>query len=207
MSKTKVWGSLSALIVAVIAGVFAIEGGYVNDPNDSGGETNLGITEQVARAHGFEQPMGDLPYGLATHIYSTDYIYKPGFDRVLMLSPAVGTKVVDAGVNAGPGRSGRWLQMALNDLSRGGRDYPRIAEDGAVGPATLAAYQNLQRRRGDARACELVLKLMDAYQAAHYAKLGRASHAQSSFVVGWVDHRIQNVPLTRCGETIEGVAR
>lgn len=38
------------------------------------------------------------------------YIRAPRFDRVLALSPAVGTKLVDAGVNAGPGRVARWFQ-------------------------------------------------------------------------------------------------
>ncbi len=41
------WKTLGALVAAVVAGVFAIEGGYVNDPADAGGATNHGITEQV----------------------------------------------------------------------------------------------------------------------------------------------------------------
>lgn len=200
-SNTKVWGGVGGLIAAVVAAVFAIEGGYVNDPNDSGGETNRGITIAVARKHGYAGPMEALPRELAQDIYIKDYITGPKFDRVLMASPAVGTKLVDIGVNAGPGRAAVWFQQSLNDLSRAGRDYGQIAADGAVGSRTLAAYQALEQRRGRAKACELTLKLLDGYQTAHYTRLARG-RANASFLVGWLDHRIGNVDPARCTETV-----
>lgn len=202
MSSPKVWGSLGALVLAVVAGVFAVEGGFSDDPNDAGGATNHGITEQVAREHGYVGPMQSLPKGMAEQIYIQTYIQAPRFDRVLALSPAVGTKLVDAGVNTGPGRAVRWLQQALNDLGRAGRDYPAVAVDGALGPATLAAYRALEQRRGRVKACALVLKLLDGYQVAHYTRLAQG-RANASFIVGWLDHRIGNVPADRCAEEVE----
>lgn len=199
--SAKVWGSIAALVMAVVGGVFAIEGGYVNDPNDAGGATNHGITEQVARQHGYTGPMQSLPKGMAQDIYIRSYIEQPKFDRVLALSPAVGTKLVDAGVNAGPGRASRWLQQSLNDLSRAGRDYPPIKVDGAIGRDTLSAYAALEKRRGRVKACELTLKLLDGYQTAHYAQLAQGA-ANASFIAGWLDHRIGNVPLSRCAESV-----
>jgi lysozyme family protein len=178
-----------------------VEGGYVNDPNDSGGATNHGITEQVAREHGYTGPMQSLPKGMAQDIYIATYIKAPKFDRVLALSPAVGTKLVDMGVNAGPGRATRWFQQSLNDLSRGGRDFDAVGVDGAIGPGTLGAYQALERKRGRVKACELTLKLLDGYQTAHYTRLAQG-HANASFLVGWLDHRIGNVPGSRCEETV-----
>lgn len=198
---TTTWASLSVLIAAVVAGVFAVEGGYVNDANDAGGETNHGVTAQVAREHGYTGPMASMPKGMAQDIYIATYIKTPKFDLILAQSPAVGTKVVDAGVNAGPVRAARWLQQSINDLSRGGRDYGRIAVDGRIGPGTLGAYQALERRRGRIKACELTLKLLDGYQAAHYSALAR-THSNASFMVGWVDTRIGNVPPSRCAETV-----
>jgi len=200
-SNAKAWSGLGALVLAVVAGVFAIEGGYVDDPNDSGGETNHGVTIAVARKHGYAGPMEALPRELAQDIYIKDYIEAPKFDRVLERSPAVGTKLVDIGVNAGPGRAATWFQQSLNDLSRAGRDYGQIATDGAVGPRTLAAYQALEQRRGRVKACELTLKLLDGYQTAHYTRLAQG-RANASFLVGWLDHRIGNVDPARCTETV-----
>lgn len=199
----KTWASIGALIIAVIGGVIAVEKGYVNDPNDSGGETNHGITVAVARQHGYEGPMQELPEDTARSIYAETYIKAPLFDRVLSLSPAVGTKLVDIGVNAGPGRAARWFQQSLNDLGRGGRDYMPVSVDGAIGPRTMSAYRALEQRRGRVKACELVLKLLDGYQTAHYTRLAQG-RANASFLVGWVDHRIGNVPVNRCAETVAG---
>lgn len=195
------WKTLGTLLAAVIGSVLWIEGGYVNDPNDAGGATNHGITEQVARDHGYTGPMQSLPKGMATDIYTGTYIQAPRFDGVLRISPAVGTELVDSGVNAGTGRAARWFQQSVNDLSRYGRDYPMIAVDGVIGTSTLDAYRSLEKKRGRIKACELTLKLMDSYQAAHYAKLAQ-SKANASFIVGWLDHRIGNVPPSRCAETV-----
>lgn len=198
----KTWASIGALIIAVIGGVIAVEKGYVNDPNDSGGETNHGITVAVARQHGYDGQMQDLPEDTARQIYAETYITGPSFDRVLAVSPAVGTKLVDIGVNAGPRRAARWFQQSLNDLGRGGRDYMPVSVDGAIGPRTMSAYRALEQRRGRVKACELVLKLLDGYQAAHYTALAKQP-SQATFLVGWVDHRVGNVPASRCAETVE----
>lgn len=37
----------------IIDGILGLEGGYSTNPKDKGGETNWGITEATARAHGY----------------------------------------------------------------------------------------------------------------------------------------------------------
>ena len=197
--KVKVWGSTAAVVAVILAALFSKEGGYVNNPKDPGGATNHGITEEVARANGYHGHMKDLPKGMAVDIYTRNYITKPGFDRIIALSPAVGEKLVDAGVNAGTVRAGRWVQEALNHLSRDGQDYPQLVIDGQIGGQTVAAYRALERKRGRVKACELTLKLLDVQQGVHYLKLG-----MPTFTVGWVDNRLGNVPLARCTESIAG---
>ena len=193
----KTWKGLGAAIAATLAAVFALEGGYVDNPQDPGGVTNHGITQEVARNNGYKGNMRELPRDFAEWVYTKDYVQKPGFDKVLALSPPVGHKLIDVGVNAGPSRSARWFQESLNSLSRSGTDYPQVTADGQIGPRTVSAYQALERRRGRVKACEMTLKLMDVKQGAHYLSLN-----MPTFTVGWVDNRIGNVALGRCSEVV-----
>lgn len=186
----------SGAVAAILAAVFAFEGGYVNDPKDPGGETNHGITVAVARDHGYTGPMKDLPKEKATEIYLDDYIIKPGYGELIALSPAVGHKVVDAGVNTGTRQSSLWFQRSMNALSRGGQDFPQINVDGKLGTGSIKAYEALRRVRGNVRACELTIKLMDAQQASHYMSLTKTPQ----YIPGWINHRIGNVPLSKCQE-------
>ncbi|RYF64710.1 MAG: hypothetical protein EOO29_41855, partial [Comamonadaceae bacterium] len=192
---------LGAAVLAIVAGVFAVEQGYSNNPADPGGETNHGITVAVARQDGYAGPMRELPKEFAQQIYARDYIEAPNFHRVIAMSPAVGEKLVDAGVNAGPGRSARWFQQSLNHLSRGGADFPHVVVDGQLGAQSLAAYRALERKRGRVKACELALKLIDVQQGAHYMGLNKPV-----FIVGWVDNRLGNVPLARCADSVRDVS-
>lgn len=186
----------AAAVAAIIAAVFVLEGGYVNNPKDPGGATNHGVTEAVARKHGYEGHMRQLPKEFAEKIYFEDYVAKPNFHLVIEASPAIGQKLVDAGVNIGPTKPSRWFQISLNALNRGGVDYPTISVDGKVGLGTVEAYRSLERVRGRVKACELVIKLLDVQQGQHYLSLTHLN----TFTVGWIDHRIGNVPLTKCKE-------
>lgn len=196
MAMNKKIAGGSTAVAAILAAVFAMEGGYVLDKNDPGGETNHGITKAVAVSAGYTGSMKDLTKQTASNIYISNYINKPGYGEVITLSPAVGQKLVDTGVNTGPDRSSRWFQTALNSVSRDGKDYPKVTVDGKIGSGTISAYSNLQRVRGKVKACELVLKLVDAQQAGHYMSLTKLS----MYTPGWVDHRIGNVPLSACKE-------
>lgn len=197
--KGKIWATLGAVVLAILGSVVAVEGGYVNNPADPGGETNHGITVQVARDNGYQGPMRELPLAVAEDIYTKSYIETPNFHRVIAMSPAVGKKLVDVGVNAGQARAARWFQVALNHLSRGGADFQQVEVDGQVGNQSLAAYKALERKRGRIKACELVLKLVDAQQGAHYMSLNKPM-----FIVGWADNRLGNVPLATCADSVQG---
>lgn len=196
----KVAGGLATAIAAIVLAVVGVEGGYVDNPNDPGGKTNYGVTERVARQHGYEGSMRSLPVETAIEIYGESYVRKPGFDRIVARSIALGEETVDQGVNFGPHRPSCWLQTALNALNRRGRDYPDVAVDCHVGPGTASAYDALARKRGSRAACELVLKLMEAQQGAEYLRLTTTNARLEEFMPGWTEHRLGNVPLARCRE-------
>jgi lysozyme family protein len=196
----KAIAGFTGAVALVLGALFAVEGGHVNDKHDAGGETNHGITKQIAVESGHTAPMRDLTKDQAARIYVSQYIDKPGFRPLLERDAAVGEELVDTGVNAGPGREARWLQETLNHLNNGGADYPDIVEDGRVGSATVAAFDSLRRRRGNPLACQLVVKLLDAKQAAHYMRLGGRNGYGERYMVGWVRTRIGNIDLARCGK-------
>lgn len=64
------------------------EGGYIHHPADKGGPTRYGITETVARAHGYAGVMSALPRDEAVAIYRRLYWLRPRFDQVAERAPA-----------------------------------------------------------------------------------------------------------------------
>lgn len=165
------------------------EGGYVNHPNDRGGPTNWGITQQVARAYGYLGDMRALPRSAAVNIYKSRYWTGPRFDQAAAICPAIGDELFDTGINMGPGAAGKFLQRALNALNRGASDYPDITADGNVGPMTLNALKSYMDKRGAAGG-EVLRKAIDALQGARYIEIAEANKTQESFVYGWIAHRV-----------------
>lgn len=124
------------------------EGGYVNHPADKGGPTCFGITEAVARAHGYAGPMRGLPREEAARIYERLYWLRPRFDEVAKRSGPLATELFDTGVNMGPAVAATFLQRALTALNRNGEDYSDLVPDGRIGEHSLAALDAFLAKRG-----------------------------------------------------------
>lgn len=103
---------------SVVNQILKSEGGYVNDPNDKGGETKYGITKAKARELGYTGDMKDMPKNIAEKYYSGLYDKmqnKYGFDEK---STAM---VTDLAVNSGEGR-------VKDMLAYSGGDYNKMLE-------------------------------------------------------------------------------
>lgn len=101
--------------------ILGVEGGYVRDPNDPGGETKWGISHR-------SYPHLNIQYltkEQAISIYQADFWEKP---RIKELPPGLAWLVLDFGVNAGVRRSVSLLQDCLG-----------VTVDGVIGPLTLFA--------------------------------------------------------------------
>jgi len=112
-----------------LARLLVHEGGYSNHPSDPGGPTNWGITIRDARAYWKQDATaGDvrnLPLAVAKNIYRSKYWAALSCDE---LPAGVDYVVFDYGVNSGIGRAAKVLQRLLG-----------VADDGTIGPRTLAA--------------------------------------------------------------------
>lgn len=183
----------------ILAAVFALEGGYVNHPNDPGGETNHGITKSVARAAGYTGSMRDLARYCesekdvcAESILRTQYVEKPGFMPLVVIDPAVAEEVIDTAVNMGPARPSRYFQSSVNTVCN-----TKLVVDGKIGPVTVTAWADCRLNLGP-RSCRWMLDDLDRQQRAEYDRLVRRNPALGVFHRGWINHRINNVSRARC---------
>jgi lysozyme family protein len=166
------------------------EGGYVNHPADRGGPTRFGITEAVARAHGYAGAMAALPREDAAAIYRRLYWLRPRFDQVAQRCPRVAAELFDTGANMGPAVAGTFLQRALTALNRGGKDYSDLVPDGRVGPATLAALDAFLEARGRKGGETVLLRALEALQGERYLRLAEKRPANEAFLYGWLANRM-----------------
>ena len=166
------------------------EGGYVSHPADKGGPTRFGITEAVARAHGYGGAMAELPRDEAGGIYRRLYWLRPRFDEVAERTPRVAAELFDTGANMGPAVATTFLQRALTALNRGGKDYPDLTPDGRVGPVTLAALDAFLQARGRRGGETVLLRALEALQGERYLRLAEKRPANEAFLYGWLANRI-----------------
>jgi lysozyme family protein len=144
------------------------EGGYVDDPADPGGATNMGITLATYREWSNDAALGptqvqNMTKRTARAIYRSLY-WNPL--RADALPTGVDLSVFDMGVNAGIWGSARLLQRALGFIGE--------EVDGCIGPETLLAAAKSNPR-------SLVNDLADR-QAAYYRSLADFP----TFGTGWL---------------------
>ena len=141
-----------------IGPVLENEGGYVNNPNDPGGETKYGISKR--QYPGLD--IKNLSLEDAKGIYRKDYWQ---FDEIE--DQTIADKLLDMAVNMGVGTAVRLLQSALN-----------LPADGVFGPKTKVAVNG--------NPPEKTLQLLRFYAVVHYLDLISKNAKLAKFKRGWL---------------------
>jgi lysozyme family protein len=170
----------------IIDGIIEREGGYVNDPADSGGATNYGVTLATARAFGYMGDMATMPLQVAFDVYSSRYWDAVCADEISDGSNAIAEEIVDTAVNMGVTRAGTFLQRSLTALNDGQRLYPDLIVDGQIGPATLRALHSYLAVRDE----RILRRALDCLQGSAYVELAENRQKDERFLYGWLSHRI-----------------
>lgn len=131
------------------------EGGYVNHPDDPGGETQWGISKRSYPQANIKA----LTRGDAKLIYRRDFWDRGSMDQY---DPAIAYQVFDIAVNSGIETAVRLLQRAIG-----------VADDGHIGPLTVAAVK--------ARSVTDVIMLLIAERLDFWRKLS----TWATFGKGW----------------------
>lgn len=140
------------------------EGGFVDNPHDTGGATNRGITLRELRvvvAGATVEQLKALDAASARLIIKTLYFDQPGISALPdKLIPQVG----GFAVNGGPAAAIRLLQRAMD-----------LDEVGKIGPLTRLGAGN----------CDIAR--LDRVIVAHYEWIVKANASQNVFLKGWLN--------------------
>lgn len=145
------------------------EGGFVNDPDDKGGATNMGVTLRTYQAYcGSEKNVADLmhiSYGTWQKIMKDGYWDRCRADEIV--SQSVAEIMVDWCVNSG--------SVAIKQI----QTIVGIKPDGMVGPLTLAAING-----SDAEDLFNCIKLA---RIQHYENIIKADPVKRKYRKGWMN--------------------
>lgn len=151
------------------AEVIGLEGGYVHDPDDYGGETKYGISKRSYP----ELNIKAMTLEEAASIYLRDYWGRMRLPEVENYD--IAAELFEQGVNMGTATAITNLQKSLNIV-----DGP-VTVDGVIGPETLAAVNDLAPEQKDA-----LLKCLNGFQFNHYLDIVENNPSQKRFLVGWL---------------------
>jgi len=158
--------NIPPVALQAILHVLAAEGGYVNNPNDLGGETSFGISKRWYP----HLDIFNLTLTKAVDIYYQDYWLK---NKCHLLPPSIATIVFDTSVNQGGNFARRTLQMLVG-----------VNQDGIVGSQTIAATTLTNSN--------LLLIDYAKCRAQHYSEIVKKDPSQVIFLTGWLN-RVFNV--------------
>jgi len=176
----------------------AHEGGYVNDPVDTGGETYKGISRRFNPDWSGWNIIDEVKKTLTNTAHLTRLLENntalqqrvKALYKQLYWSPFRGDdmpqeladEMFDTSVNMGVGRTVTFLQRGLNILNRNATMYPDMVEDGSYGPTTHRLL-HVYLTKDDVH---YLVKVINILQGAHYINFMTKSPVQEKFARGWL---------------------
>lgn len=148
----------------LIKKTIGVEGGYVNDPVDPGGETKYGISKRSYP----QVDIKNLTLDGAAEIYERDFWNRMRLNE--LTSQRIAWKVFDIEVNTM--RGDEMLQTAL-----------KLKADGKVGPQTITA--------ANAADTERLMDQLIELQAKRYASIVAGSPPKLKYLVGWINRAFE----------------
>ena len=149
------------------------EGGFVDNSIDPGGPTNYGITVSLARKHGYEGKIFDLPPKLALEIFHEEFWVKHNLESLAKTDLATAQTVYDQLILHGKEYGIEWMQWCLGERM-----------DGVVGHATLRAVRKVEEK-------DRLHNCQRARQIRLMINIVRNKPPQRAFLDGWLRRAFQ----------------
>lgn len=171
----------------------SVEGGYVNDPDDLGGETYSGISRRnFPHWTGWalidqEKSFPSFPKNLSTNSQlrtMVDEFYRVNFWNANSLSEVKSQETADEifemAVNIGNTPAVDIVQMALNLLNKYQKLYKNLVVDGRLGGVTLQAIQYHEANP------KPLIRTINGLQFERYADICRKNEKMEKYFYGWL---------------------
>ncbi len=177
--------------------IINIEGGYVDDPDDRGGETFMGISrvanprwkgwhiiDKYKDGRGLSSSLLDDAYlkTLAKQLYKKKYwdIFKGDS----FASEGIAKEMLDIGVNMGRRSAIRFLQTSLNAVNTS--SLPDLKVDGRIGRKSLALLTEVMQKGLES----YIVLMLNILQGRKYISIGVRKKTQRKFMKGWLKYRV-----------------
>lgn len=171
------------------------EAGYVNDPDDEGGETYRGVSrknfpdwrgwkviDKLKEKKEFPEILNEDKdfQDEVKEFYKKEFWNKVSGNEVSEISDKVAGKLFDMAVNCGIGNASRFFQRALNNCGKT-KNVGDIADDGKIGKTSLSALEILCPKYEKA-----VVIAMGGEQYSYYIKVCEKTPTKWKFFCGWM---------------------
>ena len=165
----------------IIEEVLEAEGGFVNDPDDKGGATNFGVTQQsYSNFLGSPASVDDvrnMTREEAKECYKKEFWIPAKVDR---LPDNLKHLYFDMVVNMGRRNAGKILQQAVNTK----KNSAVLDVDGIIGSGSLSQIPDLTLN--DVLVERAMFFANNCFDGSRFAKRTR----QNKFLRGWIFHRV-----------------
>lgn len=177
-----------------------VEGGYANNPHDSGGETYKGIARNTAKnwngwpfIDSIKKAVGNSASNINREAaknstlqqYVLDF-YKAYYWNTLNLDSLndqkMANELYDTGVNMGIVTAGKFFQRVLNVATK-----TDLTVDGKIGPKTIGLFNSLKDSDR-----YMVWKLFNCLQGWRYISICEAKPSQEIFLRSWASRVFEN---------------
>jgi len=142
------------------------EGGYVNDPQDRGGETNFGISKRAYP----DVDIKNLTVAGAKEIYKRDYWDRVRADEIN--SQEIANGLFDTAVNMGVRTASKLLQACVDA-------HP----DGIIGNVSIQKINSMDT--------ETLLLRFKISKIARYTYLAKKRPANRKYLLGWINRALE----------------
>ena len=170
-----------------------IEGGYVNNRSDRGGETYKGIArkyhsgwegwdiidkiKQIKVIRRNEIVKDKILDKMVDDFYKLNFWDANNLDNIE--NQNIAEELFDTGVNMGTMVAAKFLQISLNLFNRDERDFKNLIVDGFIGKNTLKVVNSLPYQAA-------IFKALNGLQFMRYIDICESDESQEVFFRGWL---------------------